>query len=117
MPSRLLPARPKRVSFFASPENLFICFWLVVGLSAAIFCIPFGVPGGFDEGMHIARAEQIARGGFSPRKFRLTISTLQSIMLLMRTEVIRSTEAKPTLQFMNFSPKVSYTVTASIPER
>lgn len=71
--------RSKGLSFFASPENLFICFWLAIGLCAAIFCRPFM---GFDEAMHIARAEQIAGGGSSLSKSRLTRSTHRLPMLL-----------------------------------
>lgn len=40
-------------------------FWLAIGLTMAILCKPWM---GCDEGMHIARAEQIARGGVCPQQ-------------------------------------------------
>lgn len=52
-------------SFVAKPENLFIAFWLVIGLCASVFARPWT---GLDEGMHIARAEQIAEGVFLPEE-------------------------------------------------
>ena len=50
-------------------ENVFLIFWLVVGLTIAIFTPP-GV--GKDEETHIARAEQIAEGQLLPQKVDVT---------------------------------------------
>lgn len=52
-------------AFIARPENVFIIFWLMIALCAAIFSRPWT---GLDEGMHIARVEQIAEGGFLPQE-------------------------------------------------
>ena len=46
-------------------ENVFLVFWLIVGLSIAIFTPP-GV--GKDEETHIGRAEQIAEGQLLPER-------------------------------------------------
>ncbi len=52
-------------SFFAKPENVFIIAWLIVAVCAAVFARPMT---GFDEAMHIARAEQVAEGGLLPQE-------------------------------------------------
>ena len=52
-------------AFASKPENVFIVFWLIAAVTAAVFARP-GT--GFDESMHIARAEQIAEGVFLPQE-------------------------------------------------
>ena len=51
--------------FASKPENVFIVFWIIAAVVAAVFARP-GT--GFDEGFHIARSEQIAEGVFLPQE-------------------------------------------------